>query len=223
MNQNGFSGKHSTVPGLFRKEQTGGEDCRVHENDEKGDPVDPEQIGDLDHREHPVLGIAEKLPGKTGESPGPDVFKADPEGRGQQNQNQGFDPRTADGPGEQTGVEGKVQGKEQHDGNAENQRNVAVGVQRVDDPVKKAEVVNQAEAQAGYQALTAASLPERIQERNKGDPGEDVKSGFGKGQGKKKPRKAGKKNTLEVLAMVLKPHNHSNGLGLDQRCRPVQP
>jgi hypothetical protein len=86
----------------------------VDEDEKEGDTVNSGNVGDLDHREIPVLGVSEEAPRKGKESEiGAEILHSDPESRHQRDA-PGGEP--AAGKITEYGEQGKEKSEEQHGG-----------------------------------------------------------------------------------------------------------
>jgi hypothetical protein len=86
---------------------------RVHEHDQEGHAVDAGQLGDLDHRQHGVLRIAEEPPGKAAHQVPAQPLPRHPQRRHEAERGSGADPVSQPGHGRrgQRHVEATVRGE----------------------------------------------------------------------------------------------------------------
>jgi hypothetical protein len=112
----------------------------VHQQDGKGKAVDTGDIHYLNEGEVEILGMAQARPWETGEEERPNVFQGDPEKRGHDDRLE--TESLMEEPTEKSECpekEAQIKDEEQQDKNADDERDVSVGMDRHDNPVKNSQ------------------------------------------------------------------------------------
>ncbi len=172
-------GDRLELPRLFDPAEDGQGQGHIHQNDQPREPVDAEQIRDLNHPQVLMLTVSEQLPWKTGKEPGAQKFDGDP---GKRRHHQGLQRAAAfaDQPSEQAGETAQYHGEKHQYANGLNPGDIAIFVHGMDRPVHHGQVGDRSCAESEREAEAARGFAQRQQHRYEADPGQPALGNFRK-------------------------------------------